>query len=36
MYVSPNIIKAMESERMRWAGHVARLGDMRKNIKYFG
>jgi hypothetical protein len=26
LYSSPNIIKIMESLRMRWAGHVARMG----------
>jgi hypothetical protein len=26
LYSSPNIIKMMESKRMRWAGHVARMG----------
>jgi hypothetical protein len=26
---SPNIIKMIESRRMRWAGHVARMADKR-------
>ena len=26
LYSSPNIIRMMESSRMRWAGHVARRG----------
>jgi hypothetical protein len=26
---SPNIIRAIKSRRMRWAGHAARMGDMR-------
>jgi len=31
LYCSPNIIRVvvMESRRMRWVGHVARLGDLR-------
>jgi hypothetical protein len=27
MYSSPNIIKMMKSRRIRWAGHVARMGE---------
>jgi hypothetical protein len=27
LYSSPNIIKMMKSRRMRWAGHVARMGE---------
>jgi hypothetical protein len=27
-YSSPNIIRLIKSRRMRWAGHVARVGDM--------
>ena len=26
LYCSPNIVRVIESRRMRWAGHVARLG----------
>jgi hypothetical protein len=26
LYSSPNIIKIIKSRRMRWAGHVARMG----------
>ena len=26
---SPNIVRVMKSRRMRWAGHVARIGDER-------
>jgi hypothetical protein len=29
LYASPNIIRAIKSRRMRWAGHVARTGAMR-------
>jgi len=27
LYSIPNIIRAIKSRRMRWAGHVARMGD---------
>jgi hypothetical protein len=27
LYSSPNIIRQMKSGRMRWAGHVARMGE---------
>jgi hypothetical protein len=30
LYSSPNIIRQMKSSRMRWAGHVARMGEERK------
>jgi hypothetical protein len=26
LYVSPNVIWVIKSRRMRWAGHVARMG----------
>jgi transcription termination factor 2 len=29
MYSSPNIIRMIKSRRMRWAGHVARMGEKR-------
>jgi len=29
MYCSPNIFRAIESGRMIWAGHVARMGERR-------
>jgi hypothetical protein len=29
LYYSPNIIPVIKSRRMRWTGHVARMGDMR-------
>jgi hypothetical protein len=29
MYSSPSIIRIIESKRMRWAGHVARMGEKR-------
>jgi hypothetical protein len=30
---SPNIIRMMKSRRMRWAGNVARIGEMRNGYK---
>jgi hypothetical protein len=32
---SPVIIKVMKSRRMRQAGHIARMGEMRKIYKTF-
>jgi hypothetical protein len=29
LYSSPSIIRIIKSRRMRWAGHVARMGEMR-------
>jgi hypothetical protein len=29
LYYSPNIIRQIKSRRMRWAGHVARMGQER-------
>ena len=28
-YCSPNIVRVIKSRRMRWAGHVARMGEER-------
>jgi hypothetical protein len=28
LYASPNIIMVIKSRRMRWVGHVARMGEM--------
>jgi hypothetical protein len=33
LYSSPNIIRQIKSRRMRWAGHVARMGEDRKVYK---
>jgi hypothetical protein len=33
LYSSPNIIRVFRSRRMRWAGHVARLGDNRNEFR---
>jgi len=35
LYVSPNVIRVMKL-RMRWAGQVARMGEMRNAYKNFG
>jgi len=29
MYCSPNIVRVIKSRKMRWAGHVARMGERR-------
>jgi hypothetical protein len=29
LYSSPNIVREIKSRRMRWAGHVARMGEGR-------
>jgi hypothetical protein len=33
VYSSPDIIRQVKSTRMRWAGHVARMGEERKVYK---
>jgi hypothetical protein len=33
LYCSPHIIKAIESMRTRWAGHGARIGEIRNAYK---
>jgi hypothetical protein len=33
LYSSPDIIRQVKSRRMRWAGHVARMGEERKAYK---
>jgi len=30
LYCSPNIVRVIKSRRMKWAGHVARMGEERK------
>ena len=29
LYSSPNVVRVIKSRRMRWAGHVARMGEKR-------
>jgi hypothetical protein len=29
LYCSPNVVRVIKSRRIRWAGHVARMGEMR-------
>jgi hypothetical protein len=36
LYSSSDTIRQIKSRRMRWAGHVARMGDERKVYKGFG
>ena len=36
LYESPNYIWVIKSTRMRWAGHVARMGEKRGRIQNFG
>jgi hypothetical protein len=33
LYSSPNVIRQIKSRRMRWAGHVARIGEERNVYK---
>jgi hypothetical protein len=33
LYSSPSIIRVIKSRRMRWAGHVARMGEKRNAYK---
>jgi hypothetical protein len=35
LYSSPSIIRIIKSRRMRWAGHVARMGEKRTCIGYW-
>ena len=35
LYCSPDIIRVIRSRRMRWAGHVARIGEMRGVYRVF-
>ena len=32
LYSSPNIVRVIKSRRMRWVGHVARMGEERECI----
>jgi hypothetical protein len=35
LYYSPSIIRVIKSRRMRWAGHVARMGRRGMHIGYW-
>jgi len=32
LYSSPNIVRMIKSRKMRWAGHVARMGEERGGL----
>jgi len=32
LYFSPNIVRVIKSRRVRWAGHVARMGEERGGV----
>jgi len=34
LYSSPNVIRVSTSRRMRWAGHVARMGERRVSHRF--
>jgi hypothetical protein len=34
LHASPNIIRVMKPRRIRWAGHVERMGDMSNSYKF--
>jgi hypothetical protein len=36
LYSSPYIIRMIKSRRMRWAGHVARMGETRNAYRILG
>ena len=33
LYCSPNVVRVIKSRRLRWAGHVARMGQGRSVFK---
>ena len=35
LYSSPNIVRVIKSRRMRWDGHVARMGEERRVYRVF-
>jgi hypothetical protein len=35
LYCSPSVIRIIKSRRMRWAGHVVRMGEMRNEYRIF-
>ena len=36
LYRSPNIVQAIKSRRIRWAGHVACMGGVERHVQGFG
>jgi hypothetical protein len=34
LYSSPNILRIIKSQRMRWAGHAARMGEERRGEEH--
>jgi hypothetical protein len=36
LYCSPSIVRVIKSRRMRWAGHVARMGGRERRVQGFG
>ena len=36
LYSLPNVIRVTKSRRMRWTGHVARMGEMKGTHRGFG
>ena len=36
LYCSPNVVRVIKSRRMRWAGHVACLGERTEGRRSFG
>ena len=36
LHSSPNIVRVIKSRRMRWAGHVVRMGEGRGVYRVFG
>jgi len=35
MYCSPNVVRVIKSRRMRWASHVARMGEWKGVYRIF-
>jgi len=36
LYSLPNIVRVVKSRRMRWAGHVARMGEGERGVQVSG